>query len=225
MVRCWWDARGGGRVASWSSRKLRKGFDYLHLSQCRAGKHTKGSIIGRTGDTGVGAAHFHLQQRNDQGNLEPPEKHYVELALKGVPPTYIKPTTGILTSGYGYRVCKNSPEMTGEHLGVDWANAVGTPIVAAAGGEVIFAGWDADGLGNMVAIRHHNGSITRYGHNHKLLVSKGQWVKQRQTITEMGSTGNSTGSHLHFELELKDRRLVDPLKYLPKTLEKGQFLC
>ncbi|MGI8504793.1 MAG: M23 family metallopeptidase [Hassallia sp.] len=105
-----------------------------------------------------------------------------------------------------------------QHEGIDIANASGTPILAAASGEVIKAGWDDWGLGNAIQIKHPNGSITVYGHNRRLLVSKGQQVSQNQIIAEMGSTGNSTAPHLHFEIHPDGRVAVNPLNILPSTV-------
>ncbi|MBD2604224.1 peptidoglycan DD-metalloendopeptidase family protein [Scytonema hofmannii FACHB-248] len=105
-----------------------------------------------------------------------------------------------------------------QHEGIDIANASGTPIFAAAAGEVIKAGWDDWGLGNAIQIKHPNGSMTVYGHNRRLLVSKGQQVSQNQMIAEMGSTGNSTAPHLHFEIHPDGRVAVNPLNILPSTV-------
>ncbi|MFN6561815.1 MAG: M23 family metallopeptidase [Nostoc sp. ChiSLP01] len=99
-----------------------------------------------------------------------------------------------------------------QHEGIDIAGASGTPIVAAASGTVIKAGWDNWGLGNAISIKHPDGSVTVYGHNRRLLVSKGQQVIQGQIIAEMGSTGNSTAPHLHFEFHPQGRIAVDPLR-------------
>ncbi|MFN7659305.1 MAG: M23 family metallopeptidase, partial [Dolichospermum sp.] len=101
----------------------------------------------------------------------------------------IWPTQGIISQGFRKY----------EHEGIDIAGAKGTPILAAAAGTVVKASWDNWGLGNFIEIKHLHGSVTVYGHNSRILVSKGQQVKQGQIIAEMGSTGNSTAPHLHFE--------------------------
>lgn len=88
----------------------------------------------------------------------------------------------------------------GSHFGIDITAPLGTPIMAAQAGEVVFAGWDIWGLGNALKIKHADGTVTVYGHNQRLLVRAGQQVSQGQTIAHMGSTGNSTGPHLHFEV-------------------------
>lgn len=121
---------------------------------------------------------------------------------------YMWPTTGVLTSGYGRRWGRM-------HRGIDIAGPTGTPVVAAAGGEVISAGWNSGGYGNLVDIRHPDGSMTRYAHNSKILVRKGQWVEQGERISLMGSTGYSTGPHLHFEVHPSGQGAVNPIAYLP----------
>ncbi|WP_082803682.1 M23 family metallopeptidase [Anabaena sp. 4-3] len=120
----------------------------------------------------------------------------------------IWPTQGYISQGFNkYR-----------HEGIDIAGASGTPIFAAAGGTVVKAGWDNWGLGNAIEIKHPNGSITVYGHNRRLLVSKSQQVKQGQIIAEMGSTGNSTAPHLHFEYYPNGRVAADPRNILPSAI-------
>ncbi|HEY9736567.1 MAG TPA: peptidoglycan DD-metalloendopeptidase family protein [Trichocoleus sp.] len=121
---------------------------------------------------------------------------------------YMWPAQGVLTSGYG-------PRWGRMHRGVDIAGPVGTPIYAAASGTVVRAGWNSGGYGNLVDIRHADGSMTRYGHNSRLLVRAGQEVRQGQQIAEMGSTGYSTGPHLHFEVHLPGSGTVNPMAYLP----------
>ncbi|MEH1873253.1 M23 family metallopeptidase [Nostoc sp.] len=116
----------------------------------------------------------------------------------------IWPTQGFISQGFRKY----------QHEGIDIAGVSGTPIVAAASGTVIKAGWDNWGLGNAITIKHVDGSITVYGHNRRLLVNKGQQVIQGQIIAEMGSTGNSTAPHLHFEVHPNGLIAVDPLRVL-----------
>ncbi len=120
---------------------------------------------------------------------------------------YIWPAHGTLTSGYGWRWGRM-------HRGIDIAGPVGTPIVAAAPGVVVRSGWNSGGYGNLVDIRHSDGSLTRYAHNSRLLVRQGEQVGQGQQIAEMGSTGYSTGPHLHFEVHLASGT-ANPMAYLP----------
>jgi murein DD-endopeptidase MepM/ murein hydrolase activator NlpD len=123
---------------------------------------------------------------------------------------YLWPAKGLLTSGYGWRWGRM-------HAGIDIAADVGTPIMAAADGVVEYSDWNSGGYGNLVEIRHADGSMTRYGHLNRSLVEVGQKVKQGEQIAEMGSTGYSTGPHLHFEVHTaSDGGSVDPISYLPQ---------
>ena len=112
-----------------------------------------------------------------------------------------------MTSGYGWRWGRM-------HRGIDIANSVGTPVVAAADGTVISSGWNDVGYGYLVEVRHRDGSISRYAHNSRLLVSKGQEVAQGQPLAQMGSTGRSTGPHLHFEIVVPGSGAVNPIALL-----------
>jgi len=100
------------------------------------------------------------------------------------------------------------------HTGVDMPAPRGTPILASAGGTVRFAGYRS-AYGNAVEIDHGDGLVTRYAHASKLLVRKGQVVLPEQPIATVGSTGRSTGPHLHFEV-LRQGRPVEPLGYLER---------
>ncbi|WP_460200874.1 peptidoglycan DD-metalloendopeptidase family protein [Scytonema sp. NUACC21] len=121
------------------------------------------------------------------------------------------PAKGVLTSGYG-------PRWGRMHRGIDIANATGTPIFAAADGVVERAGWNSGGYGYLVDIRHSDGSMTRYGHNSRILVQPGQQVQQGQQISAMGSTGFSTGPHLHFEVHPTGKGAVNPIAFLQARL-------
>ena len=120
----------------------------------------------------------------------------------------IWPTTGEVSSPYGLRW-----EGTDFHPGIDIANDEGTAIVATADGVVDFAGWNSGGYGNMVDIDHGNGIMTRYGHASQVVVTAGQRVKRGQLIAYMGSTGFSTGPHVHYEVHINGNR-VNPSSYL-----------
>jgi murein DD-endopeptidase MepM/ murein hydrolase activator NlpD len=98
------------------------------------------------------------------------------------------------------------------HKGVDFAGPEGTKVTSVAAGLVTFAG-DRAGFGEMVEINHGNGLATRYCHNEKILVKQGDMVRKGQDLALMGSTGRSTGSHLHFEV-LKNGVQVDPLRFI-----------
>ena len=122
---------------------------------------------------------------------------------------YLWPAKGTLTSGYGWRWGRM-------HRGIDVANSVGTPIIAAADGKVVFSGWSSGGYGYLVELAHTDGSKTRYAHNSALLVKKGQRVIQGTAIARMGSTGRSTGPHLHFEIIKPGLGAVNPVRHLTR---------
>jgi murein DD-endopeptidase MepM/ murein hydrolase activator NlpD len=100
------------------------------------------------------------------------------------------------------------------HNGIDIPAPMGSPIGAAAAGRVVFAGRNG-GYGNMVILEHADGTLTRYGHASKLMVSPGDYVESGQTIAAIGSTGHSTGPHLHFEVK-RNGQFINPMKVLPK---------
>lgn len=126
----------------------------------------------------------------------------------------IWPVMGPISSYYGYRT---SPGGIGStfHEGVDIAGDYGTPISATAAGTVTKAGW-VGGYGYLVEVRHADGIVTRYGHNSAVLVYEGQHVDQGSMIALMGSTGNSTGPHCHYEVRIHGEA-VDPMYFLPQS--------
>jgi murein DD-endopeptidase MepM/ murein hydrolase activator NlpD len=117
----------------------------------------------------------------------------------------IWPVNAPITSPFG-------PRWGRMHEGIDLGAAYGTPIVAAAAGTVIYAGW-LGGYGNLVVIDHGGGLATAYGHQAEIAVGDSEQVGQGQTIGYVGSTGHSTGPHLHFEVRVNGQA-VDPLGYL-----------
>ena len=117
-----------------------------------------------------------------------------------------------ITSGYGVRE-HPIQGVVKEHTGIDIGNApTGTPVVAAADGVVTYAGW-LGGYGNCVMISHGNGVVTLYGHGNKVLTSVDTQVKQGDVIMELGSTGNSTGPHCHFEVRINGN-YTNPLNFV-----------
>lgn len=109
----------------------------------------------------------------------------------------IRPVSGTITSRFGVR----SSVRSSAHTGLDIAAPTGTAIKAAAGGKVTFSGWKGS-YGNMIVITHENGVQTYYAHCNKLYASVGQTVSQGEVIAAVGSTGNSTGPHLHLEIRV-----------------------
>ena len=126
----------------------------------------------------------------------------------------IWPVAGPISSYYGYRT---SPGGIGStfHEGVDIAGDYGTLISATAAGTVTQAGW-VGGYGYLVEVKHADGIVTRYGHNSAVLVYEGQHVDQGSMIALMGSTGNSTGPHCHYEVRIHGEA-VDPMYFLPQN--------
>lgn len=123
----------------------------------------------------------------------------------------IPPATGRISSPFGFR----RDPFTGArrmHNGLDFANSYGTPIYAAAHGTVVFAGREG-GYGNHIKINHGNGYITTYSHLSSIKVDVGDTVKKGETIGGMGSTGRSTGVHLHYEVH-KNGQPVNPIHYI-----------
>lgn len=127
--------------------------------------------------------------------------------------TFIDPVDGgLYTSMYGDRVNPVFGENIEFHNGVDIAIKNGTPIKAVRNGLVFFAGW-RDGYGNTIVIQHEDGYSTFYGHCSKIFVKQGQWINQSDSIGLVGSTGRSTGSHLHYTV-IRHGKLLNPFKYL-----------
>lgn len=126
----------------------------------------------------------------------------------------IWPVAGPISSYYGYRTSLGGIGST-FHEGVDIAGDYGTPISATAAGTVTQAGW-VGGYGYFVEVKHADGIVTRYGHNSAVLVYEGQHVDQGSMIALMGSTGNSTGPHCHYEVRIHGEA-VDPMYFLPQN--------
>jgi murein DD-endopeptidase MepM/ murein hydrolase activator NlpD len=133
---------------------------------------------------------------------------------------YRKPVLGEIetTSGFGYRTDPflGRPAM---HTGLDFRGSTGDPVRATAAGKVVSAGW-AGGYGRMVEIEHTDKLSTRYGHMSHIDVKVGDIVKIGQVIGEIGSTGRSTGPHLHYETRI-DGDAVDPQKFLRAGIRLG----
>jgi len=124
-----------------------------------------------------------------------------------------------VTSGYGIR---NDP-FTGQlamHEGLDFVADVGSPILSTAAGTVVRSGWDAS-FGNVVEVRHIEGFVTRYAHLSKRMVDEGQKVERGQTIALLGTTGRSTGPHLHYEV-LRNDRVLNPMQMLMQASANPQ---
>jgi murein DD-endopeptidase MepM/ murein hydrolase activator NlpD len=120
--------------------------------------------------------------------------------------------TAAFTSGYGVR---SDPfrGVAAMHAGIDLSGPHGTPIYATADGVVTNAGWNSGGYGNLIKVDHGRGIETRYGHLAAISVRPGQRITRGQVIGRMGSTGRSTGNHLHYEVRI-DGRAVNPIPFM-----------
>lgn len=124
---------------------------------------------------------------------------------------FLRPGVGVVTDTYGERI-NPVTFVPGFHAGVDFADAYGANVYASKSGTVVYSGW-ISGYGNTVIINHGNGVETLYAHNSELLVSVGQEVSRGEVIALVGSTGMSTGPHIHFEIRINGSH-VNPMDYL-----------
>jgi murein DD-endopeptidase MepM/ murein hydrolase activator NlpD len=151
-------------------------------------------------------------------NLARTQVDHLDRALAAVP--IRKPIAGEIetTSGFGVRLDPFIRSLA-MHTGLDFRGSTGEPVRATATGKVVSAGWNG-GYGKMVEIDHGNGLSTRYGHLSAIDVSEGQTVRIGQVVGRIGSTGRSTGPHLHYETRV-DGEAVDPQKFLRAALRLG----
>ncbi len=135
------------------------------------------------------------------------EKNEVLLAIPSIYPTY-----GYITSKFGYRI---DPVYGGSefHTGIDIANSYFSPIYATADGVVTYSGYKSNGYGYQTIVNHGNGYETFYGHSSRVVAEAGDYVKKGQIIAYVGSTGKSTGPHVHYEVRLYGKT-TNPEKYL-----------
>jgi murein DD-endopeptidase MepM/ murein hydrolase activator NlpD len=157
----------------------------------------------------VDALDIEADQRTDLFTLL--ESRLLESRLQALMVPNSRPVDGPVGSGFGFR----SDPFSGRaalHTGLDFPTEVGTPVHAAAGGVVLLSEYHPE-YGNMVELDHGNGLVTRYAHNSKVLVKAGDLIKRGQVISAVGTSGRSTGAHLHFEV-LVDGVPQDPAKFL-----------
>ncbi len=179
---------------------------------------TRVSVNGKVGIRKVVADVTYVDNKEVSRNIisstvtREPVTKVIEVGTKPRPKTVAtgvmrRPVSGaIISSRYGYR-------RGSFHSGVDFALAKGNPVVAADGGTVTYAGWKRGGWGYLVIINHGNGRETYYAHNSKVTVSVGQKVAKGEQIAKVGSTGNSSGPHVHFEVHVNGRH-VNPFNYI-----------
>lgn len=157
----------------------------------------------------VSALDIEADQRTDLFTLL--ESRLLESRLQALMVPNSRPVDGPVGSGFGFRADPFSGRAA-LHTGLDFPTEVGTPVHAAAGGVVLLTEYHPE-YGNVVELDHGNGLVTRYAHNSKVLVKAGDLIKRGQVISEVGTSGRSTGAHLHFEV-LVDGVPQDPAKFL-----------
>lgn len=146
------------------------------------------------------------------GHVSPVYVAQADLGRPGTGKLYAPLTTLVPTSGFGYRTSPLTGQVGEFHWGQDFAAACGTPVYAADSGVVRAAGWHPWGGGNRVEIDHGNGLVTTYNHMLGAAVKTGEPVEVGQVIGLVGSTGSSTGCHLHFET-IRDGKYIDPMTF------------
>jgi murein DD-endopeptidase MepM/ murein hydrolase activator NlpD len=134
-------------------------------------------------------------------------RHRRVYSTPGDPVRFLRPISATITDGFGWVGGRR-------HTGVDMPAVYGTRVGAAGRGRVAFAGWNSGGYGNLVVIKHRLGFESWYAHLSSIAVSPGQWVVGGNTIGYVGSTGHSTGPHLHFEV----RHFGTPIDPMPRLL-------
>lgn len=125
----------------------------------------------------------------------------------------VMPASGKLSSRFGYRIDPVTKKRNTFHKGIDISAPNGTPVYAAESGTVLDAGYKQSGYGNLIVIKHANDMATYYGHLSKMVVSKNSKVRKGELIGNVGSTGKSTGPHLHFEIR-KGGQALNPEDYV-----------
>ena len=165
-------------------------------------------------DSAIAVVTQRIDQRADQLSLVESDLVSKTVRASLLPSSQPLPD-GFMGSPFGSRIDPFTGKVS-RHEGIDFNAPLGSPIHSAAGGIVIAAEMHPT-YGNMVDIDHGNGLVTRYAHAQKLLVKQGDIVKRGQVISEVGSTGRSTGAHLHFEVRV-DGEAIDPRRYLETRL-------
>lgn len=184
-------------------------FDFEH-NPAYGGPHEPDSGAALNLDTVLTDLNEQLHSREQQLSLLEDVIMRSEL-MKEARPAGRPISKGWISSYYG----KRTDPFTGKiemHKGMDFAGKKGSDIKAVASGVVTWSG-ERYGYGNLVEINHGNGYVTRYGHNDTIVVEVGDTVERGQTISKMGSTGRSTGPHVHFEVLLNDRQ-IDPIRFV-----------
>jgi murein DD-endopeptidase MepM/ murein hydrolase activator NlpD len=212
------------RFADWRARRAEVALRRLNLdpnTMANATREELETAMGGPLEILATSADGSLDPRFERLGLSLARMSALERALDGVP-QIVPAADQRITSAFGYR----SDPFTRRgamHSGIDFKGAYGSPIFAAATGEVSFAGWKS-GYGKTVEITHANGLMTRYAHMSRIDVSAGQSIEAGATLGGLGSTGRSTGPHLHFEVRINGRA-VNPRPFLetaPDVLKEAR---
>lgn len=183
-----------------------------------AGEHSETAVLSALHKSGIAKSGAATKKPGGSATsgapASKPHKNAVPAPLSTVPEQYAGALrwpvdAGIISSEYGERWGKM-------HKGIDIAADVGEPVYAIADGEVIYAGDGLTGYGNVVIVRHDRAMSSLYAHNSELKVKQGDQITQGALIALLGSTGHSTGPHVHFEIREGDAA-VDPHTLLPKS--------
>lgn len=212
------------RFADWRARKAQEALRKLDLDPVameRAARAEAQSAMGGPFESLSSSADGKLDPRFERLGLSLARMSALELALEGVPRVVPASVTRI-SSNFGYR---RDPfnRSSAMHNGIDFKGPYGSAIFAAATGEVTFAGWKG-GYGRTVEITHANGIVTRYAHLSRIGVNVGQMIDAGATLGGLGSSGRSTGPHLHFEVRVNNRA-VNPRPFLetaPDVLKEAR---
>jgi len=210
------------RFADLRSRKAEEAMRKLRLDPNAMARNAERSgAMGGPLELLASSADGSIDPRFERLGLSLARMNALELALDGIPQV-VPAAQDKITSGFGYRRDPFNRRLA-MHNGIDFKGPYGSPIMAAAKGEVSFAGWKA-GYGKTVEIRHPNGLMTRYAHLSRIYVRAGQSLDAGETLGGLGSTGRSTGPHLHFEVRINDRA-IDPRPFLesaPDVLKEAR---
>lgn len=212
------------RYADWRAGKAEQALRKLNLdprAMERAARAEARSAMGGPLELLATSADGSLDPRFERLGLSLERMSALELALEGVPRVVPAAVTRI-SSNFGYR---RDPfnRRAAMHNGIDFKGPYGSPIYAAAMGEVTFAGWKG-GYGRTVEVTHTNGIMTRYAHLARITVKKGQSIDAGATLGGLGSSGRSTGPHLHFEVRINGGA-VNPRPFLetaPDVLKEAR---
>jgi murein DD-endopeptidase MepM/ murein hydrolase activator NlpD len=204
-------AAAANRSGARSSRDLARDAKTLIVSASIAGNETAAEAKAKADEAAAEAA----AQAKAKAEAAAKAKAEAKKRAIALAHRWVKPLSGYtLTSGFGFRWGKMHPAQ-------DLACPVGTPVHALSTGKVIFAGWSNEGYGYMIKIQYWDGTVSWMAHNSRLLVSLGDTVVPGQTVSYSGSTGNSTGPHVHLEIHPGDGSAVAPRTWLAK---RGVYL-